>query len=62
MSDYTFWKTVSIRVGLLIAIKRLGEKPTRVVDKLVTAYVLEQAKETGIEIDDIVSVLELDSK
>lgn len=58
MSEYTFWKTVSIRVGLLVAIKRLGEKPTQVVDKLVRAYVLERAKELDIDIDDVVAAPE----
>ncbi len=57
MSEYTFWKTVSIKVGLLVAIKRLGERPTQVVNKLVTEYVLNRAKETGTNIDDIVTDL-----
>ena len=60
MSEYTFWKTVSIRIGLLVAIKRLGEKPTQVVNELVTRYVIERAKETGTNIDDIVADLGLD--
>jgi len=60
MSEYAFWKTVSIKVGLLVAIKRLGEKPTQVVDKLVTEYVISRAKEAGIEIDDVVTALDLD--
>jgi hypothetical protein len=60
MSEYTFWKTVSIKVGLLVAIRRLGERPTRVVEELVTEYVIKKAKETGIEIDDVVAALGLD--
>jgi hypothetical protein len=58
MSEYTFWKTVSIRVGLLVAIKRLGEKPTPLVDRLVRQYVMERSKELGIDIDDVVAELE----
>jgi len=60
MSEFTYWKTVSVRVGLLVAIRRLEEKPTQVVNKLLTEYVLEQAKERGIIIDDVVSALDLE--
>lgn len=62
MNRYTVWKTVAIRLGLLLALKRIQDKtgddedtPTRVVDRLVRGHVVKRAKELKIEIDDVVA-------
>lgn len=60
MSDYSIWKTVAIRLNLLLALGRVHDKtedpddrPTRVVGRLVEAHVRERAKSLGIDLSDI---------
>jgi len=60
MSDYTIWKTVAIRLNLLLALGRIhaktkeaDDKPTRVVGRLVEAHVRERAKSLKIDLSDV---------
>lgn len=60
MSDYQNWKTVAIRLNLLMALHRIYEKTgdsedkaTRVVSRLVEEYIEKRTKELKLDLSDI---------
>ena len=60
MEKYTLWKTIAIRLSLLVALRRIYEKtedpddkPTRVVGNMVENYVRIRAKALDIDLSDV---------